>query len=145
MVAFGALPLLLTLRRMRKGQVIMRRGITATAVVMQVTTQRYYKGGMLDNLKLEYKTLLTGQTYFGQATAIHGKFKPGDSLPLTYLSNDPLKFTIDGGKSYWPMLVFSILLWLFVCFAAYKINEMIGLEYSDYNLIEKNELQTNYG
>jgi hypothetical protein len=42
-----------------------------------------------------------------------------------YLPEEPSKIVVDGGQGYWPMLIFSILNFMFVLFAVYKIAEMV--------------------
>lgn len=45
-------------------------------------------------------------------------------MPVIYLQEKPDKYAIDTKKAYWAVLIFSILVFLFFCFAVYKLNEM---------------------
>ena len=73
-------------------------------------------------------SIRTGQRdnpYNGRATVSPHKYKIGDTMAVVYLPNKPAKYAIDTNKAYWAVLIFAIILFLFVLFAVYKINEMV--------------------
>lgn len=125
LIVVAAFPLLLTAQRMRRAANIKKNGILSNAVVKEIRTVRSGKGGAMDILVMEYKDRVTGQPYNAKATVTHQKFKIGDNLPIAYLPDKPSKYAIDLKNAYWAILIFSILLFLFVLFAVYKINEMV--------------------
>jgi hypothetical protein len=125
LIALGAFPLVLTTWRMRVAAAIKKNGVPANSVVTHITTFRTGKGGAMDILTLEYKDSLTNHAHKGKATVTPGKYKVGDTMPVRYLADRPSKYAIDTNTVYWAVLVFSIVLFLFVVFAVYKINEMV--------------------
>ncbi len=125
LIAIAAFPLVLTTWRMRVAAAIKKNGVPANSVVKHITTIRTGKGGAMDILTLEYKDSLTNQPYKGKATVTPGKYKIGDTMPVRYLADKPSKYAIDTNKAYWAVLIFCIVLFLFVIFAVYKINEMV--------------------
>jgi len=79
----------------------------------------------MDMLTLEYKDRVTGNPYKGKATVAPGKYNIGDTMAVVYLPDKPAKYAIDTNKAYWAVLTFAIILFLFVLFAVYKIDEMV--------------------
>ena len=124
-IALAAFPLLLTIQRMRRTAHIKKKGVHVNAVVREIKTLRTSKS-TLDFLILEYKERATGRSYNGKATVAHQQFKIGDSLPVAYLPDKPSKYAMGGKSVYWVVLIFCIVLFLFVLFAVYKINEMVN-------------------
>jgi hypothetical protein len=103
---------------------IKKKGVHTNSVITNINTLRTRPGGAIDILTLEYKDRVTGRSYNGKATVIHQKYKTGDFMPVIYLPDKPAKYAIDTKKAYWVVLIFCIILFLFVLFAVYKINEM---------------------
>lgn len=125
LIVIAAFPLALTTWRMRVAATIKKNGTAVNAVVTHITTIRTGKGGSMDILTLEYRDRATNLPYGGKATVATGKYKIGDPMPVVYLPGKPAKYAIDKNTAYWAVLVFCILLFLFVLFAIYKINEMV--------------------
>jgi hypothetical protein len=125
LIVLAAFPLLLTAQRMRRAATIKKNGVHSNAVVKEIRTVRPGKGGAMDILILEYKDRVTGHSYNAKATVAHQKFKIGDNLPIAYLPDKPSKYAVDVKNAFWAVLIFSIVLFLFVLFAVYKINEMV--------------------
>jgi hypothetical protein len=123
MVLLGAFPAGITIWRMRKAMKFKKNGIATDSIIRSITTQRIHRA-TFDIVHFEYTDRATGRIYPGKATTSQGKFKRGDRLEIYYLPHDPSKMTVSGGKYYIPMLVFCILLFLFVLFAVYKIDEL---------------------
>lgn len=123
LIALAAFPLILTIQRMRRTAHIKKNGVHVNAIVTQIKTLRTGKT-TLDLLILEYKERATGRSYNAKATVAHQKHKIGDSLPVAYLREKPSKYAI-AKSAFIPILIFCILLFLFVLFAVYKINEMV--------------------
>lgn len=125
LIVLAAFPLVLTIWRMRVAATIKKNGVPATAIVTQINIIRTGKGGSIDILTLEYRNHATNQPHKGQATVSTGKYKTGDTMPVIYLPDKPSKYVIDTKKAYWAFLIFCIILFLFVVFAVYKLNEMV--------------------
>jgi Protein of unknown function (DUF3592) len=125
LIALAAFPLVLTIWRMQVAAKIKKKGVYTNGVITHISTIRTRPGGAIDILTLEYKDRVTGQPYNGRATVTHQKYKTGDTMPVIYLPDKPSKYAIDTKKAYWAVLIFCIILFLFVLFAVYKINEMV--------------------
>jgi hypothetical protein len=124
LILLGALPATIVIWRMRKTMHIKKNGIATDAYVTSIITQRFSKT-TLDMVHLEFRDRATGRTYTSKATTAVGKHKRGDRLTIYYLPNDPSKNSPIGGKTYIPILIFCIVLFLFVVFAVYKIDEEV--------------------
>lgn len=86
-----------------------QKAIVTEAVIINTEKRRGYKSGVYYILSLQYKVLDTG-TVFNNASAICGKnHKPGDTIPLMYLTNNPAKYRTDFGKRLSWILGFSII------------------------------------
>ncbi len=82
----------------------------------------------MDIIRIEYKDRTTDLPYPGKATTQAGKFKVGDTIGVVYLPANPAKYAIADTKGgFTAMLIFCIIIFLFVLFAVYKINEMVQL------------------
>ena len=125
LIALTAFPLILTIRRMLVASTIKKNGIHTDGVITHITTIRTGRGGAMDILTLEYKDRATGHPYKGKATVAPNKYQIGDTMAVVYLPEKPSKYAIDTKKAYWAVLIFCIILFLFVLFAVYKIDEMV--------------------
>jgi uncharacterized membrane protein len=123
-VLLAAFPLVLTIWRMRRHANVKKNGIHVSGRVADIKTMRTSKGGSIDLLTVEYKDRATGRPYYGRATVTMGKYRLGDTIPVAYLSNNPSKYAITLKSGYWIILIFCIILFAFVIFAIYKIDEM---------------------
>ncbi|MDZ4795516.1 MAG: hypothetical protein SGI83_14640 [Bacteroidota bacterium] len=125
LILLAAFPMVLTIWRMRWAAKIKKSGIYTDSVVTHISTLRMPRAATMDILTLEYKDRATGKAYKGRATVAYMKYKIGDTMPVVYLPDRPAKYAIDTKKAYWAVLIFSIILFLFVLFAVYKIDEMV--------------------
>ncbi len=125
LLILAALPLWKTFRYIQKEKRIRQHGINASGVVTHIHTTAMRRGPTVDQVQIEYASNIHGHFHKSSITATHKKFKHGESVPVKYLPEDPSKILVDGGQGYWPMLIFSILIFLFVIFAVYKIDEMV--------------------
>lgn len=125
LILLAAFPLVLTIWRMRWAAKIKKTGVHTDSVVTHIRTVRLPRSGTVDILTLEYKDRATGQPYKGKATVAPLKYKVGDTMPVVYLPDRPAKYAVAIKSAYWAILIFCIILFLFVLFAVYKINEMV--------------------
>ena len=125
LIMLAAFPLWKTVRYIIKEKRIRQQGIKAFGVVTHIHTTAMRRGPTVDQVHIEYASIIHGHFHKSSITAKHKKFKHGESVPLMYLPEEPSKIVVDGGQGYWPMLIFSILIFLFVIFAVYKIDEMV--------------------
>lgn len=123
MIALAAFPLILTIVRMRRTVHIKKNGIHVNAIVRDIKTIRTSKSSM-DILAMEYKERATGRSFNAKATVTQGQYKIGDSLPIAYLPGNPAKYAVEK-TAYWFILIFCIILFMFILFAVYKIDEMV--------------------
>lgn len=125
LIILAAFPLLLIIWRMRWAAKIKKSGIYTDSVVTHIRKFRVPRSSTMDILTLEYKDRATGRTYKGKASTAHGKYRTGDIMPVVYLPEKPSKYAVAIKTGYWAVLIFCIILFLFVLFAVYKINEMV--------------------
>jgi len=125
LILLAAFPLVLTIWRMRVAATIKKNGVHTNSIVTNIRRIRLPKGGSMDMLTLEYKDRATDMPYKGKATVAPGKYNIGDTMAVVYLPDKPAKYAIDTNKAYWAVLTFAIILFLFVLFAVYKIDEMV--------------------
>ena len=121
----GALPFIIVIFKMRRAQRIIKNGITTEAEVVQVIGWGTTIRNKVDTLILNYMVEATNQIYQGQATASREAYKVGDKLTITYSNKPPYEMTVKGSKVFIPILVFTILIFLFVIFAMFQIEELI--------------------
>lgn len=123
LILLAAFPVGLTIWRMRRAAFIKKTGIHTNGTITSIRTVRI-KSSLTDMITIEYKDRATGRSYNGKATSQSGKYKRGDLMEVAYLPSNPAKYAITKG-AYTIMLVFCIIIFLFVLFAVYKINEMV--------------------
>ncbi len=125
LLMLAALPLWKTFRYILKEKRIKQHGISASGIVTHIHTTAMRRGPTVDQVHIEYGSIIHGHFHKSSITAKHKKFRHGESVPVKYLPEEPSKILVAGGQGYWPMLIFSILIFLFVIFAVYKIDEMV--------------------
>jgi hypothetical protein len=111
--------------RMRRSAHIKKYGIHVSGRVADLKTFRTSRGGSFDMLTIEYKERANGRAHYARATVKQGKYMIGDPLPVAYLERKPDKYAIGLKTGYLAILIICIILFLFVLFAVYKINEMV--------------------
>lgn len=125
LILLAAFPVILTTWRMRRTNAIKKNGIHTDAIITSIRTVQI-KHTRLDMLTLEYKDRATGRAHSGKATVGHGQKRYGDRITVAYLPSKPSVYAVtDTKKGYVAMLIFSILLFLFVLFAVYKIHGLV--------------------
>lgn len=106
---------------MRNSYRIRNNGVSTEAVVVGFKSLPR----RVVNLQLEYKAGPKMELFKGKATATYGQYNIGDKLPIFYLPENPSKMTVDNKTGYYPLLIFTILIFLFIVFATFKIEEMV--------------------
>ena len=124
-IVLAAFPLLITIIRIRRQRNIRQNGIRTIARITATTGIRMYKSSAIDRLSLQHRNIITDEVYYTTSYAKQGKYKVGDTVPVTYMQGKPQKIVMEGGATHWPAFGFSILLLLFVVFAIFKIHEMV--------------------
>ena len=110
---------------MLRAQRVLKNGITAEGVVIQVISLGTTIRNKADILVLQYLVKATNQIYQGKATATRDKYKVGDKLIITYSKKPPYEMTVKGANVYIPILIFTVVIFLFIIFAMFKIEELI--------------------
>jgi hypothetical protein len=127
MILLAAFPMLLTIWRMRRTATIKKHGIHCNGTISSIRTVRM-KSAYIDILTIEYRDRATGQPYPAKATTSRGKYNRGDLIGIAYLPDQPSKYALTDTKGGFTfMLVFCIIIFLFVIFAVYKIDEMVKM------------------
>ncbi len=96
LLVLGILPLVIVLIKRKMLKAFMQKAVTTTAIVINCEKRYGLKGGVYYILSLEYKTI-DGRQVLNVSVGSR-KQKPGDIIPLMYLSDKPTKFSIDFGK-----------------------------------------------
>lgn len=125
LILLAASPLVLTIRRMRVAARVKKNGVHTNGVVINIRAIRMVRGGSMDILTIEYKDRATGQPYNAKATVTPFKYKLGDTMDIVYLPDEPSKYAMDTKGGYTGLLIFCIIIFLFILFAIYKIDEMV--------------------
>jgi hypothetical protein len=133
MIAMGALPMTMFLIRRKKYYHVIKNGTPISAQVTDVRTIHLSRGGTYDRVIFAYLPAGSNQYYSGQFAIKVGKYKRGDHLDIFYLPQEPQKNAVPGSKGDTAILIFMIAIFLFVLFACYKINEMVGDQHFIFN------------
>ena len=127
LILLAAFPLLLTIWRMRRTARIKKLGIHCNGTITSIRSIRI-KNTYIDSLTIEYRDRRTGQPFQAKATSARGKYNRGDPMGIAYLPDQPSKYALTDTKGGFTfMLVFCIIIFLFVIFAVYKIDEMVKM------------------
>lgn len=125
LILLSAFPLVLTIWRMRKTAHIKKTGVHCNGTVTSIRTVRL-KNTLIDMVQIEYRDRATGQTYFAKASSSRGKYNRGQPIGIAYLPDQPSKYALTETKGgFTAVLIFCIIVFLFVIFAVYKIDEMV--------------------
>jgi len=122
-IGLPAFLIFLTIKKMKKANYIKQYGITTDAYILHIVTRSFNKNRM-DILTLEYKDT-AGRLHPAKASIQVGKYRVGQRIPIKYNPQNPAHYAFDNVSGYWFILIFCILLFLFMIFASYKINEMV--------------------
>ncbi|WP_018630864.1 DUF3592 domain-containing protein [Niabella aurantiaca] len=125
MILIATLPLWKTIRFIRLEERIRKEGISTTGVVIHIHTTRYQRGPATDRVHTRYQSVIPGQHHEANFVTKYNRYRIGQTIPVKYIPEQPDKIVVARKRGYWPMLIFSIGLLLFVFFAVYKINEMV--------------------
>lgn len=125
LLIIAAFPLLKTVWYIIKEKRIRQNGINTSGVVTHIHTTAFRKGPTVDIVHIEFASVIQGHFHKSNITTKHRKFKHGESVPVIYLPDEPSKIVVEGKEGYGPMLLFSILIFLFTIFAVYKVEEML--------------------
>ena len=129
-ILIGAFPLWKTIRYVLLEEKIRKSGISTTGIVTAIHTTRYHKGPTTDRVHTRYNSNITGQYHEANFVTAHRKYHVGQSIPVKYLPGKPGKIVVADKRGYWPMLIFSVLLFVFIVYAGFKIYEMLKLNQS---------------
>lgn len=126
LLAAGVLPMVVFLVKRKRYRIILQTGVRISAAVTAVRTINYHRGGTYDRVTFAYLPAGSVQYFSGQFIVKTGKHKPGDVLDVFYLPGKPQENAVPGSKGDVLMFLFMVLIFLFVLFACFKINEMLG-------------------
>jgi len=125
LVAAGALPMVSFLVKRKRYYRILREGTKTTAQVMEARRVRYRGNATHDTVYFMYLPAGAGRYLQGSYITKIGKHRRGDLLEIYYLPGKPEKHAVPGSKGELGMFIFTLLIFLFVIFACYKIHEEV--------------------
>lgn len=129
LILLGSFPLVITLLRIRKYRSLQKNGPKVLATVTQLSTHRSLKGLLHDLLTLAYLHPKSGLTTTGHTQTVYNKYKIGDQVSIVVEPNKT-KVIIPGDvRGFYPALGFSILVFLFMVFATFKVKELFEMGY----------------
>ncbi|HEY0677302.1 MAG TPA: DUF3592 domain-containing protein [Chitinophagaceae bacterium] len=124
-ILIGVYPLWKTIRYVQLEEKIRKDGISTLGIVTHIHTTRYHKGPTTDRVHTRYNSNITGHYHEANFVTAHKKYRVGQSITVKYLPEHPDKIIVAPKRGYWPMLIFTTALFLFIIFAVYKIDEMV--------------------
>ena len=125
MILIAMLPLWKTVRFIQLEERIRKKGISTTGIVTHIHTIRHQRGAATDRVHTRYSSSIPGRHHDANFVTKYNRYRIGQEIPVKYIPEQPDKIVVDQRRGYWPMLIFSTVLLLFVFFAVYKINEMV--------------------
>ncbi len=123
LISLSIVPLLLCLIKMRMLKTFKQKAVSTTATITHVEVKRGFKGNAYYVLTLEYRTIDTFQLHT-RYSITSKKHVAGSIIPLMYLPDDPMKFSIDSGKAYPYMIVICIVFFLLIVWFCYWLNNL---------------------
>lgn len=128
LIGTGALPLVVFLAKRKSYYRILSEGAKTTAQVTEVRTIRYHKGATYDKVFFAYLPPGADRYLPGEFITKIGKHRRGDSFEIHYLPRQPQKYAVPGSKGEVIMFLFVLLVFLFVVFACFKIDEAVSAD-----------------
>lgn len=125
LIAIGALPMTVFLRKRRSYYRILRQGVKTTAQVTDRRSVRYRGHATYDRVSFTYLPAGAGRYMQGDFITKIGKHRRGDLIEIYYLPQAPQKSAVPGSKGERGMFLFTLLIFLFVLFACFKIHEEV--------------------
>jgi len=122
-VILGFCPFLIILYRIRKVEHLKKYGGKSTGTVLQL------KGSgtkSINSVVIRY-FLENSKHYVEKEINVAGMpYHVGQELPLYYDRNDPHKMSLDSGKAFIPLVIFTLLIAAFSIVACFLINRSIS-------------------
>lgn len=132
LTAIGALPLAVFLVKRKSYYHILKEGTKATAQVTEARRVRYRGNATHDRVSFSYLPAGAGHYMQGDYITKIGKHRRGDLIEIYYLPQQPRKYAVPGSKGEVFMFLFVLLLFLFVVFACFKIDEAVSADGATY-------------
>ena len=120
LIPIGFIPFLIVLYKMKRLKRRKQTWIKTTAIVRQIFGFSYRS---INIFLIEYTIASTGETFTKKIPVAGLPYTVGDSLPIIYNPQNPRKILLDAGKSFTPMLVFTLIIAtaiIAVCFMMQK-------------------------
>lgn len=121
MFAAGTLPLGLTISYVQLERRLRKRGVCTTGVVSSIKTRVASKGPAIDTVTISYDCHTSGHTYQSSIVTMRSKYKRGQEVVVRYLPDAPTKIVVGEKVGYWPMLILTTLVFLFVIYVLFQL------------------------
>lgn len=125
LITIGALPMTVFLVKRRNYYHILRQGTKTTAQVTEAKRVRYRGNATHDRVFFTYLPAGIAQYMQGDFITKIGKYRRGDLIDIYYLPQAPQKSAVPGSKREVGFFIFTLLIFLFVVFACFKIHEAV--------------------
>ena len=123
LIALGFLPFAIVVYKMKRLQRRRKTGVKTNAIVKEIYGFSYRS---INIFLIEYTIAGTGETISKKIPVAGLPYAIGESLPIIYNPQKPRKILLDAGKSFTPLLVFTLLIAAFVIAACFMINRSIA-------------------
>lgn len=122
LIALGFLPFAIVVYKMKRLQRRRKTWVKTTAIVKEIYGFSYRS---INIYLIEYTIAGTGETISKKIPVAGLPYAIGESLPIIYNPQKPRKILLDAGKSFTPMLVFTLVLAIFIIAACFMINKSL--------------------
>lgn len=120
LIAIGFIPFLVVLYKMKRLKRRKQTWIKTMATVREIYGFSYR---YINIFLIEYTIAVTGEIFTKKIPVAGLPYNKGEGLPIIYNPQDPRKILLDAGKSFTPMLLFTLIIAaaiIAVCFMMQK-------------------------
>lgn len=122
-IAFGFIPFIITMFKMKKMKRLRATGIKTKAIVREVYGRS--PNGM-NRVLIEYDVRGSHEPYKKNIIVAGTPYSPGDELPLVHAENKPGNPMVDSGKGYIFLIIFTLIIAIGMIAACYMIDRSIA-------------------
>lgn len=120
LIAIGFLPFAIVVYKMKRLEGRRKTWAKTNAIVKEIYGFSYRS---VNIYVIEYTIAATGETLTKKIPVAGLPYAVGESLPIIYNPQNPRKILLDAGKSFTPMLVFTLFIAILIIAACFMINK----------------------